>query len=227
MSKPVLIFDVDGVLAEVTESYREAIVQTVKHFTGKTIERDAIQDYKNLGGYNNDWLLSQRICADLGAEVPYKIVVAHFCKIFFGENNDGLILREQWLPQDGLLDLLSTRYRLALFTGRDRKELTFTLNRFVPNIAFDPIVTADDVLNGKPAPDGLIAIRRRCPDAAGYFYVGDTVDDARSSAAANMPFIGIASPHCAWHAQLARSLRDEGAIAVLDDINQIQGVLPA
>ena len=31
-----LVFDMDGVLAEVTESYRETIVQTVQHFTGKT-----------------------------------------------------------------------------------------------------------------------------------------------------------------------------------------------
>ncbi len=40
----------DGVLAEVTESYRQAIVETVAHFTGKRIERDSIQDYKNRGG---------------------------------------------------------------------------------------------------------------------------------------------------------------------------------
>ena len=32
MSQPqVLVFDMDGVLVEVTESYRETIVQTVKH----------------------------------------------------------------------------------------------------------------------------------------------------------------------------------------------------
>ena len=33
----VIVFDMDGVLAEVTESYREAIVQTVEHFTGTRI----------------------------------------------------------------------------------------------------------------------------------------------------------------------------------------------
>ena len=59
----------DGVLAEVTESYREAIVQTVEHFTGRRIARDLIQDYKNQGGWNNDWALSQKIAADLGVEV--------------------------------------------------------------------------------------------------------------------------------------------------------------
>ena len=60
----MIVFDMDGVLAEVTESYREAIVQTVEHFTGQRIERESIQTYKNAGGWNNDWALSQKIALD-------------------------------------------------------------------------------------------------------------------------------------------------------------------
>ena len=37
--KHILVFDMDGVLAEVTESYRQAIVETVFHFTGQRIDR--------------------------------------------------------------------------------------------------------------------------------------------------------------------------------------------
>jgi HAD superfamily phosphatase len=225
MKRQVLVFDMDGVLAEVSESYREAIVQTVHHFTGRTVPRELIQDYKNRGGFNNDWLLSQRLCRDLGVDVPYETVVDHFCGIFYGANNDGLIARETWIPREGLLERLARRFTLSLFTGRDRKETSITLNRFAPDIKFSPLVTAGDILNGKPAPDGLVLIRRRCPEAAGFFYVGDTVDDARCAAAANVPFIGIAAPDSPWHGELARVLRDEGAIAVLDDVNQIEGVL--
>ena len=50
----LIVFDMDGVLAEVTESYREAIVQTVEHFTTKRVGHDLIQQYKNAGGWNND-----------------------------------------------------------------------------------------------------------------------------------------------------------------------------
>jgi HAD superfamily phosphatase len=97
----------DGVLAEVTESYREAIVQTVEHFTGKGIQRDLIQDYKNQGGWNNDWALSQKIASDLGVEIPYQTVVDYFNEIFIGPNHgDGLIQREQWFPKPGLLERL-------------------------------------------------------------------------------------------------------------------------
>jgi HAD superfamily phosphatase len=98
----IIVFDMDGVLAEVTESYREAIVQTVKFFTGTQIQRDLIQDYKNRGGWNNDWALSQKIAADLGTPVDYDTVVEKFNEYFLGEDGNGLIQRESWFPEPGL-----------------------------------------------------------------------------------------------------------------------------
>ena len=65
MKQGVIAFDMDGVLVEVGDSYRETIVQTVAHFSGAAITRDQIQVYKNAGGWNNDWALSQKILADL------------------------------------------------------------------------------------------------------------------------------------------------------------------
>src|SRR5580658_3612135 len=117
----MIVFDMDGVLAEVTESYREAIVQTVEHFTGNRIPRDLIQQYKNAGGWNNDWTLSQKIASDLGVEIDYGAVVDYFNRIFLGgADGDGLIRRETWIPEPGLLERLSARFDLAIFTGRLR-----------------------------------------------------------------------------------------------------------
>src|SRR5271168_5099514 len=97
----LIVFDMDGVLTEVSESYREAIVQTVEHFTGQRITRDLIQEYKNQGGWNNDWALSHKIAADLRVNVEYGDVVSRFNELFLGQNGDGLILRERWFPQAG------------------------------------------------------------------------------------------------------------------------------
>ena len=226
MSLPCLVFDMDGVLADVSESYREAVAQTVHHFSGRTVTRERIQEYKNRGGYNNDWLLSQQICRDFGVDVPYDAVVDHFCAIFFGPGgDDGLIAREVWLPRNGLLESLASRYRLALFTGRLQQEAAITLRRYASNIHFEPIIAAEDVREGKPAPEGLHVIRQRT-GAQQMIYIGDTVDDARCSRAAGVPFIGIAAPDNPLHAELANLLRGEGAMAVLDDVNQIEGALP-
>ena len=40
MSDQLLVFDMDGVLVDVTESYRETIQRTVEHFTERRIGRE-------------------------------------------------------------------------------------------------------------------------------------------------------------------------------------------
>ncbi|HBY59612.1 MAG TPA: hypothetical protein DEH78_07295, partial [Solibacterales bacterium] len=69
MVERVLVFDMDGVLLDVTGSYRATIVATVEHFTGRRIDNDVIQSYKNRGGFNDDWVLSRQACEDLGVTV--------------------------------------------------------------------------------------------------------------------------------------------------------------
>jgi HAD superfamily hydrolase (TIGR01548 family) len=220
----MIVFDMDGVLTEVSESYREAIVQTVERFTGQTITRDLIQQYKNQGGWNNDWALSQKIAGDLGVAVDYHRVVDYFNEIFIGEDGDGLIRREGWFPEPRLLDRLRARHALAIFTGRLRYEADISLRRFSSGIQFDPIICAEDVENGKPAPDGLVKIRTRFP-AAKLWYVGDTVDDARSARAAGVPFIGIAAAKHSRRDDLIRLFQEENAAAILENINEIEGAM--
>jgi HAD superfamily hydrolase (TIGR01548 family) len=222
--RPVVVFDMDGVLVDVADSYRETICRTVEHFTGRPITRELIQDYKNRGGWNNDWALSHKIAADLGADVPYDRVVEHFQELFLGNGSEALILRERWIARAGVLERLAQRFDLAVFTGRPRHEASLTLGRCAGGLCFDPIVCADDITRGKPAPDGLLLVARRFPDRK-LWYVGDTVDDARCASAAGVPFVGIAAPGAPKHAEVVRLLKDEGAVAVLDDINQLEAVL--
>jgi HAD superfamily phosphatase len=220
----LIVFDMDGVLTEVSESYREAIVQTVEHFTGERITRDLIQQYKNQGGWNNDWALSQKIASDLGVEIEYSKIVDQFNAVFLGTNGNGLITRESWFPKPGLLDRLTKRHGLAIFTGRLRYEADISLRRFASELRFDPIMCADNVTRSKPAPDGLHAIQQMRP-AARLTYVGDTVDDARCARAAGVPFIGIAAEAHSRRADLLRLFEGEQAIAILENINEIEAVV--
>ena len=220
----MIVFDMDGVLTEVSESYREAIVQTVEHFTGQRISRDLIQQYKNQGGWNNDWALSKKVASDLGVEVAYEEVVERFNERFLGKNGDGLIRRETWFPEDGLLERLRARHELAIFTGRLRYEADISLKRFAPECRFDPMICADDVAVGKPAPDGLLMILQSRPGVK-MTYVGDTVDDARSARAAKVPFIGIAARTHSRRDDLLRLFGEEKAVAVIENVNEIEGAL--
>jgi HAD superfamily hydrolase (TIGR01548 family) len=222
MPGEVLVFDMDGVLVDVNESYRETIRETVRYFTGREVSHEHIQDLKNAGGWNNDWALSQKIVRDFGVEVGYDTVVAYFQSILLGEA--GFLSRERWVPLPGLLEALGRRFRLAIFTGRLREEARLTLDRFARDVVFDPVIGTDDIDNGKPAPDGLFKIAALV-NGARLRYVGDTVDDARCARAAGVPFIGIAAPSNPRRAELARLLRAEGAVAVLEDVNQVEEAL--
>ncbi|MBI4906127.1 MAG: HAD family hydrolase [Acidobacteria bacterium] len=222
--RPLLMFDMDGVLVEVTESYRETIRQTVTHFTGKPVTYDDIQAYKNAGGWNNDWKLSQKMAADLGVAVDYDTVIGHFQKIFIGDGDNGLIHRERWIARPGVLESLGEAFDFGVYTGRDRFEAMITLNRSAGLIRFHPILTANDVTHGKPHPEGLLKVQAMYPGRALY-YIGDTVDDARCARAAGVPFIGVASQAHSTRATLLDLFARENAAAVLDDINQLENYL--
>ncbi|HEY7388602.1 MAG TPA: HAD-IA family hydrolase [Bryobacteraceae bacterium] len=219
--KPLLVFDMDGVLVDVTESYREAIAQTVAHFTNQEITNQQIQDYKNHGGWNDDWRLSHHIVSQAGVDIPFEQVKAYFQSIFLGEG--GLIMQEQWVARPGTLEQLNQRFHFALFTGRPKREAEFTLTRFAPQLRFDPIIGMYDVENHKPAPDGLLRIAAG-NGASKLFYVGDTVDDARAAKAASIPFIGIAAPSNPRYLDLVFLFQAEKAYAIVDDINYLEEV---
>ncbi|MFC4448950.1 TIGR01548 family HAD-type hydrolase [Halorussus aquaticus] len=58
MQADAVVLDIDGVVVDVADSYRRAIVESIERVHGDTIEKDAIQSFKNAGGFNNDWELS-------------------------------------------------------------------------------------------------------------------------------------------------------------------------
>ena len=221
MNKKLIVFDMDGVLVDVTDSYRESITQTVKHFTGVDLRREQIQEYKNQGGWNDDWKLSHHICTAAGSEVAFETVKEYFQSIFLGNGSDGLILREQWVARPGTLEKLAESFDFAVFTGRPKSDAAITLNRFAGGLTFAPVIGMEDVERHKPHPEGLLKL----PQTA--FYVGDTVDDARCARAAKVPFIGIAAPSNPLYIDLVFLFQEEGAYAIIDDINYLEEVFTA
>ena len=58
MDVDTVVLDIDGVLVDVAGSYRRAIIESVDRVYGDTIERADIQPFKDAGGFNNDWELT-------------------------------------------------------------------------------------------------------------------------------------------------------------------------
>jgi len=61
MEQTAVVLDIDGVLVDVADSYRRAIVESVRRVYGEAVGREAIQPLKNAGGFNNDWLVTDAI----------------------------------------------------------------------------------------------------------------------------------------------------------------------
>jgi HAD superfamily hydrolase (TIGR01548 family) len=58
MNVDAVVVDVDGVLVDVADSYRRAVIESIERVYGDTIDRADVQQFKNAGGFNNDWELT-------------------------------------------------------------------------------------------------------------------------------------------------------------------------
>jgi len=61
MDVDTVVLDIDGVLLDVADSYRQAVVDSVDRVYGTTVDREAIQAFKDAGGFNNDWLVTDAV----------------------------------------------------------------------------------------------------------------------------------------------------------------------
>jgi HAD superfamily hydrolase (TIGR01548 family) len=55
MQVDAVVLDIDGVLVDVADSYRRAVVDAVAAVYGETVSRADVQGFKDAGGFNNDW----------------------------------------------------------------------------------------------------------------------------------------------------------------------------
>ncbi|MFW5973625.1 MAG: TIGR01548 family HAD-type hydrolase [Bacteroidota bacterium] len=228
-----VLFDMDGVLVDVSRSYRRAIEETVEHFTGRQILPGTIQRYKNAGGFNDDWKLTHAIISDTGMSVPFSRVVSEFQRRYRGDNWDGFIAEEPSLITTTSLDKLCTDGRvLGIVTGRPQDEARWSLNNFGWKRYF-PLLVAREKHEGRFKPDPYpLQHALAVLDAAGRHvsphqcvYVGDTVDDMEAARAADMWAVGIVPPYIEDAAGQAEILRERGAHHVIFDTNGMTDVV--
>lgn len=217
----IIIFDVDGVLVDTRGSFQKTTLETVRLFTGKRVTRAELHRWKNRPGFNDDWKLSHTWVRSLGGDFEYEEVKAKFQQIYWGRSNRGNVAGEKWLLLKPQLRRLSHLAELAIFTGRTRQELDYTLDRSKVRGCFRRIVTVESVKRGKPDPEGLFQILDgRNPGCA--IYVGDNVDDALAAKGAQMPFVGVLPVRSEERRQRHARLRRLGALVVLGSVSLLE-----
>jgi HAD superfamily hydrolase (TIGR01548 family) len=221
-SKPfVIIFDVDGVLVDTRGSFQRTTLETVRLFTGRHVTRVELHRWKNRPGFNDDWKLSHAWVRSLGGNFEYEEVKRKFVEIYWGKDGKGNVSAEKWLLPHACLRRLARRAELSIFTGRIRKELDYTLDRWKVRQFFHHIVTVENVRHPKPDPEGLLKILSG-RDRSLALYLGDNVDDALAARSARMPFVGVLPLRSEERRQRGTRLRKLGAQTILSEISELE-----
>ncbi len=180
-----LIFDMDGVLVNVTQSYREAIRQTAEYFLQRKVLIPEVEKIKNKPDMNNDWDATYMLINR--QQLDYKTVKAYFQKIYLGE----LIDKEKLLISKQILKRLKNKYKkIGIATGRPRQEAEYVIQKNNLGKIFDCIVAMEDVVNSKPAPDSLLAVIKML-NLKQAVYIGDSPSDVQAAEASGIPSIYV------------------------------------
>lgn len=215
----------DGVLVDVSASYRVAIKKTVEYYLKKRVNAGEIRAYKTKSGFNNDWDITEAIMLSRGLRVNKHEIIRIFQDFYLGDNFDGLIKNEKWLLDIDILSNLKQDYKLGIVTGRPRKDATHTLKRFKTRKYFDTVITMDDV-NGKEKPDPYgINLALKELNIRRAVYAGDNIDDIKSAVSARVIPVGIIGLHIENRKKAAELYRKLGAKYILKNVNDIPEVL--
>jgi len=223
-SPEAILFDMDGVLADVGDSYRRCIIEA-SAVLGVEVTSEDIKEAKAAGDANNDWLLTQRLVNEkLPADkaVTFEAAKEEFEKLYQGcDGHEGLYKTEQLLVDPLLLKDLSEKMPLAIVTGRPRNPdcIRFLEEQGIAQY-FKAVVCMEDG-PPKPAPD-VVQIAMQKLGVKRAYMIGDTPDDINAATAAGLPGLGIPAP---GKDADAAPLRRSGAACILKDLEELRAFL--
>jgi HAD superfamily phosphatase len=223
-----LLFDMDGVLVDVSRSFRRVIRDVVAAMGGGEVTTADIQSLKQEGGFNDDIRLSEELLRRRGARVEHGRVRRLFDELYQGSaDRPGAWREESWLLPADALARLSRGRRLGVVTGRTREEVDIARGLDGQALdAFDCVITQDELPpgRGKPRPDGILAALQALGASHGA-YVGDAVDDMKAARAAGLRAIGVIPPGAGAGRTLEDLMLEAGADTVLGSILELESRL--
>jgi len=218
-----IIFDIDGVLIDVSQSYRMAIKKTAEFFLGRILSMGDVEEVKNRG-INDDCDAAELLIQENGGDFRKSVIIKKFQEYYLGRNFDGLVKNEKCLIKENVLKKLK-KYKLGIFTGRPKEEAVYGLKRFGIYKYFNALVVMENVKEKKPNPEGLLKVIKKLNVKNNEtIYVGDNLADLKTAKNADVGFIGVC-PSDINKAYLKTLLKSEGAEIVLNNVNDIVKVI--
>ena len=217
----LILFDIDGVIRDVTNSYRLSVQKTVFKFCNWEPTTHDIDELKNEGIWNNDWDLTLELIKrfinnkKLSLNPPSRdVVIKNFEELYFGCNPSenymkwsGFINNEKLLVDKNFFNFLTlNKIKWGFVSGAELPSAKFILeNRLSLNNP--PLIAMNDAPD-KPNPEGFLKLANKlldedfghnCPPVA---YIGDTIADIQTIINARELYpsqsfisVGVIPPH--------------------------------
>jgi HAD superfamily hydrolase (TIGR01548 family) len=213
----------DGVLADDSKSYRQAVIDTAETYGVSLTFKDVSE--ADAGGNANDvWIVTQRLLAKNGVVEDLEDVTERFERIYQGTGRKpGLRESERLLIDVDRLRRIAKRFPLGIVTGRPRKDAAYFLEKSGIADLFQTLVCHED---GPLKPDPAPVLR--CLENLGVkraWMIGDTPDDITAARRARVLPIGTLPPGIDPEI-IEKAMYKAGAAKVLTDVNQLEGLLP-
>ena len=248
----IIVFDIDGVLRDVSKSYRRAIIDTVDYLTNNAyipIMED-IDKLKSEGIWNNDWKVSQELTYRFfetqgktrdEINLNYEEIIKFFQSRYFGKdkaNFNGYIKTEPLLVNKNYFDLLDKNsFGWGFFSGATRNSVEYILKERIG--LENPLMIAMEDAPEKPDPKGLFMVVNKIDSnhQIPVIYVGDTVADMYTVKKAHEEVdnsrlwigVGILPPHVLEDKKRKENytdtLKKAGASIVLDNVQKLTPTL--
>jgi pyrophosphatase PpaX len=178
---PVVLFDFDGTVVDSAA----IILASFRHAT-RTVLGDEIPDVRLLALTGGAGLHEQ-----MAAIAPERVEELVRC---YREHNEPLHAELECCPgMDDVLERLRAEgRRLGIVTAKRRETVELAFARLPLRDHFEVVVTSDDTVRHKPAPEPILfALDRLGADPAEAAYVGDSPFDVAAARAAGVRAIAV------------------------------------
>jgi len=172
----VIIFDLDGVLINSLPNMNSAIRQVNKSMK----LRISFREYKKYLG-----LPFEKIMKKIGVKENIKKIKKNYQK-YSKKNIHKIYIKKKLLSY---LQKLSHLYKIAVFTSKDKSRSKQILKKYK---IFNYVVSSDDVIKGKPNPEGLLKIKKKFKiNSSQCIFFGDSIYDYKASISARILYAHV------------------------------------
>lgn len=196
-----IIFDLDGVIYDITEAINTAVEDCIEKYQLKVNIDEVMQEIAHLIEEIQNYPVPKIILNS------YDLLKVNFLKElrYFKKLRVGIFLFNQFSKYrkessifEGIDELISklhdNKLKLAILTNNKSSYAEEVLEKFNLTKYFSPIIGFNDVSEVKPSPEGILKILKEWginPSEA--IFIGDMTTDIQAGKAANVKMICVAS----------------------------------